>query len=445
MSEKLSSENPYEDSYGYSIDVYQNIIVVGAMHDDTYGEDAGLVYVYERVDGAWGKQCELISDDINSKDQFGTDVAIFGDYIIIGANQHGDGKGAVYFFKKNGDCWEQINKFNPDNHLTLPQFGSSVSIFGNYAVIGAIGGGGMESGEVYIFQMEDSNWGFVAKILSPVESLRFGYALKIYEDFLIIGGSSSNTGYTPVFIYQLIDGKWELDGQLDSGVNNDWFGRGGVEINDSYAIVSASRDSQEGENAGAFYTYIRTGEGWQLNNKVTVKGRSSFYLGYGLALQGDNVFVGANGSVLLYQLNETGVTYMQELKSEDSEPGWFVGAISATEEILLVNGYDYYGGQNNVGTVKIFTNNVVNGISNENYELSISPNPVVNRLVINNDSSITISSITVRNELGHILLRNTNDSNQVHKVLDLHEFPSGVYYIQVVSDKFSIIKKIVKK
>lgn len=39
------------DWYGFSIDVDNDIAVVGAARDDANGKDAGAVYVYRKTDG----------------------------------------------------------------------------------------------------------------------------------------------------------------------------------------------------------------------------------------------------------------------------------------------------------------------------------------------------------------------------------------------------------
>eukprot|EP00588_Corethron_pennatum_P010470 CAMPEP_0194269164 /NCGR_PEP_ID=MMETSP0169-20130528/3365_1 /TAXON_ID=218684 /ORGANISM="Corethron pennatum, Strain L29A3" /LENGTH=342 /DNA_ID=CAMNT_0039010699 /DNA_START=156 /DNA_END=1180 /DNA_ORIENTATION=- len=89
------------DSFGCSVAVSGNIIVVGAKYDDTVGTNAGIVYIYEKKDGTWDLVQSVKAPDGRSYDEFGYSVAYDGDTIVVGAVVAGSNKsGAVYVYRE---------------------------------------------------------------------------------------------------------------------------------------------------------------------------------------------------------------------------------------------------------------------------------------------------------------------------------------------------------
>ena len=67
-------------------------------------------------------------------DNFGYSVSICKDYALIGS--YGDGNGSAYIFKRNGS-WTQQQKLTVPDGVDGDQFGYSVSLYEDYALIGA--------------------------------------------------------------------------------------------------------------------------------------------------------------------------------------------------------------------------------------------------------------------------------------------------------------------
>ena len=58
----------------------------------------------------WSQQAKLVSDDGATKDQFGRSVSVDGDYAIVGAYYDDDGggnSGSAYIFIRSGTSWSQ--------------------------------------------------------------------------------------------------------------------------------------------------------------------------------------------------------------------------------------------------------------------------------------------------------------------------------------------------
>ena len=93
---------------------------------------------------SWGQQTTILPSDPNYNGNFGVSISVDGNYAIIGAdgNDGGNYKGAAYIFKKSDDdeTWSQQAKLEADETRENSDiFGASVSISNNYAVIGAAG------------------------------------------------------------------------------------------------------------------------------------------------------------------------------------------------------------------------------------------------------------------------------------------------------------------
>jgi len=161
-----ASDAEDEDSFGISVALNGTYIIVGAEGEDGAGTDRGGAYIFNKDQGGvdnWGQVKKLTVSDAEDKDYFGYSVSIDGDYVIVGA-QGDDGsgeinanRGAAYIFYKNQggvDNWGEVEKITAGDAANDDGFGASVSISNGYIAIGAPwkdGTGGSEQGTVYIF------------------------------------------------------------------------------------------------------------------------------------------------------------------------------------------------------------------------------------------------------------------------------------------------------
>jgi hypothetical protein len=76
-------------------------VIVGAHYEDAEGSNAGAAYIFKRDGAIWTEHKKLVAIDAEGSDEFGNDVAIFGDYAIAGApfeDEEGSAAGAAYVF-----------------------------------------------------------------------------------------------------------------------------------------------------------------------------------------------------------------------------------------------------------------------------------------------------------------------------------------------------------
>jgi len=172
------------DSFGLRVSISGDTAIVGARQNDdacipvTSFCESGSAYVFGRdVGGAdnWGEVAKLTASDAALDDFFGTSVSISGDTAIVGADTDDDGgsaSGSAYVFGRDvggADNWGQVAKLTASDAAGGDLFGISVSISGDTAIVGARGGDGpvVNSGSAYVFGRDfggADNWGQVAKL-----------------------------------------------------------------------------------------------------------------------------------------------------------------------------------------------------------------------------------------------------------------------------------------
>jgi outer membrane protein assembly factor BamB len=122
--------------FGQYVDLDGTKAVVGAKTDNTFGEDAGAVYVFDIISG--DQLARIGSPDPHPQANFGSSVSISNGIIAVGADREdaaGESSGAVYTFDAN--TYELIAKSVPDELSAGSKFGASVTQIGQRVIAGA--------------------------------------------------------------------------------------------------------------------------------------------------------------------------------------------------------------------------------------------------------------------------------------------------------------------
>ena len=156
----INPNTPSHRNYFCSVSISDDTIIVGANWDK---EETGAAYVYTRSEGMWMQQAKLTADDANYGDNFGLSVAISGDTAVVGSRRDEPGgpcSGSAYVFTRSGGVWVQQDKLLPSSVLPNGCIGYSVSVSGDRAVIGAPfdASGGRDSGAAYLFTCSGGVW-----------------------------------------------------------------------------------------------------------------------------------------------------------------------------------------------------------------------------------------------------------------------------------------------
>lgn len=101
------------DEFGFAVSVWGDVAIVGAEGDDS---QRGSTYIFERNahgTNACGQVKKLTASDGVASDIFGTSVSIWGDVAFIGASRYDSYRGSVYIFERNAggtNAWGQVKK-----------------------------------------------------------------------------------------------------------------------------------------------------------------------------------------------------------------------------------------------------------------------------------------------------------------------------------------------
>jgi len=198
----LASDAQANDYFGYSVAVSGDTAVIGAYAEDTGGSTAGAAYVFTRTGGSWTQQAKLMASDAQASDFFGASVAVSGDTAVIGAYREATGgstAGAAYVFTRTGGSWTQQAKLMASDAQGNDFFGASVAVSGDTAVIGAYSEdtGGSDAGAVYVFTRSGGAWTQQAKLLASdaQSSDQFGFSVAVSGDTAVIGALSADAAY----------------------------------------------------------------------------------------------------------------------------------------------------------------------------------------------------------------------------------------------------------
>jgi len=163
IAKLTASDAAASDFFGVSVSISGDTAIVGALADDDVPNNSGSAYVFEKVAGTWTQVAKLTASDAAANDQFGLSVSISGDTAIVGAFLDDDvpnNSGSAYVFVKPVGGWDSVaSPINEDAKLTASDaaagdnFGVSVSISGDTAIVGAFGDDDVPnaSGSAYVF------------------------------------------------------------------------------------------------------------------------------------------------------------------------------------------------------------------------------------------------------------------------------------------------------
>jgi len=154
----------------------RRIVVVGSPG---FNQESGKVYIFHFVQGLWVLLDSLTDQDWNNDkmvgNRFGASLDANLDTIIVGSPGYSDNRGAVYCFRKskNGKPYLSSQKIlGPVELVTGDNFGHSVSLSGNRAVICAPGKTGpaihigneanikTQAGACYVYSRKGNEYSF---------------------------------------------------------------------------------------------------------------------------------------------------------------------------------------------------------------------------------------------------------------------------------------------
>jgi esterase/lipase superfamily enzyme len=208
----LASDGASGDWFGHLVSLYGDRALIGARFNDDNGDDSGSAYIFELVDGQWLEKQKLLASDGTTGDHFGRSVSLYGDRALIGArfdDDNGDDSGSAYIFELVDGQWVEKQKLLASDGASGDWFGHLVSLYGDRALIGARfnDDNGDDSGSAYIFELVDGQWVEKQKLLASDGAAGddFGHSVSLYGNRALINARSDddngkNSGSAYIFV-----------------------------------------------------------------------------------------------------------------------------------------------------------------------------------------------------------------------------------------------------
>lgn len=251
------------DAFGLSIAIEGDTLLVGAP---AVGQNDGSVYVYVRNGGVWSLQRQF-TDGGNAF--FGGSVAISGNTAVVG-KPDGDtswaNAGSADVFVRSGTIWTQQG-FLSTEISDQGQFGKSVAIFGNTIVVGAPLEDlpqGANAGAAYVFQRSGTSWSRQAKLTSIQRAAgdQFGYSVAVGADLAVIGAPTADLE-TKIdrglaFSFSRSGPNWSEAQALyfENGLAGDKFGSSVAVADGRYVVGIPMDDTIRGVDSGSVANYL---------------------------------------------------------------------------------------------------------------------------------------------------------------------------------------------
>jgi FG-GAP repeat/Putative Ig domain len=393
-----SIDNSAGNLMGHSVAIDNATAVVGVPGEDVgEDEDAGTVLVYTRVaPNNWVLQAQLVAPDPrcddNEGDRFGFSVAVSGDRILVGspyadiyfgatsggACPSNEDSGSVYVFERNGSTWTLTGHWIGFNEHD--QFGWSVALSGDRAVIGAPGFS-ENRGAIRIREKDPSGYdgwtidGYSTNSESAAGD-GFGWSVAISGNTVIAGAPFDDLGTLAelgtAYTFKRADlGSWYLHQQLIplNGAAHDQLGISvAISPDEQILVAGAHYDREVFASQGSAYVYRKNDANYVYQKKLTATdARIGDQFGEVVATNGREIIVGAysdddtgapdKGSVYVFKHNGISWAQTNKITASDGAAGDQFGgavAISGTTVIVGAQANDQPG-LVDIGSAYLFT------------------------------------------------------------------------------------------
>ncbi len=308
----IASDADEDDHFGKSVSISNNVAVVGAYADEDNG-GSGSAYVFRRngFTQVWTEEAKLLPSDGAQWDTFGYAVAVSGDATLVGAyddDDAGSSSGSAYVFRYDpvAQSWSEEQKLVAADAQGGDYFGLAVSISGDVALIGAYKDYdlGSYSGSAYVFRYDPvtQQWSQEAKLLPSdgANDDQFGQSVSICGDVAVVGSRwdddlGTDSGSVYVFHYDSQSQAWSQEAKLEAfdGAADDYFGAR-VSVTAERILVGSPGHDAVGNFAGAAYLFHRPCSGWVPEAKLAASdGAGGDGMGYAVAVFDGLALVGA--------------------------------------------------------------------------------------------------------------------------------------------------------
>lgn len=326
----VAADRAVSDRFGYIVDMDGEHAVIGVPNKAAGASaDAGKAYVIRKTGTTWSTPTSIVPPVSSGGDRFGISVAVSGSYMIIGASMEDEdaseaatisNAGAAYIYQFSGTTWTLQQKIVASDRAEDDNFGTSVSISGDFAIVAsmnddedALGANTLSnSGSVYVFKLIGGTWTQQQKLTADDRGadVRFGYCMAMKGDYAVVSCNYDNTDASAAnsltnagsaYIFKNTNGTWAQQQKIVASdrAATDRFAFS-VDIEDSYVVVGTIQQDTDASgaspisNAGAVYIFNENSGVWTQQQKiVSFDRRISDFFGWSVSISGEYLVSGA--------------------------------------------------------------------------------------------------------------------------------------------------------
>lgn len=390
-----------------------------ASSSDNSADGSGAVYVYRRNGSTWVQEAYLKASNAEAWDSFGYSLAISEDTIVVGAIGESSNQttitngstssadntagysGAAYVYKRTGTTWVQEAYLKASNAEGGDSFGFAVAISGDTIAVGAYAeasnqntitngntssadNSNANSGAVYVYKRTGTTWdqeAYIKAVNSEAGDL-FGYSVSLSGSTLAVGApseasnqititngttaSANNSSYNfgAVYVYTRTGTVWTQEAYLKSASSlppptpPSSGQQLGITVSISGNTIAASATQSD---EGAIYVFVRNAGAWSREAEIRPSNPGVVnYFGYSLSIYGDTIATGTywedgnenrilngttastdnslpgSGAVYVYQ--RTGTTWAQQsyIKAKNVQSNdWFGYGVAISGDTIV--------------------------------------------------------------------------------------------------------------
>jgi len=217
-------------SFGESVDIDGDTLAVGSHLYDISDSlrDAGAAYIFTYSGSSWHTNAMVTEPSAAGTNYFGMTLCLRNNNLLVGApyaDVVGADAGSASLFHPFLFSWDIVvtQRFTAPFPSTRDFFGSDVAIDGDWIVVGARGDDtvvSVNSGSAHVFHW-DQTWQWMEVIVpsDATDGCGFGSAVAMDQHQLVIGSPSDNTFASLAgagYCYLRVDDGWSLNNKLIS-------------------------------------------------------------------------------------------------------------------------------------------------------------------------------------------------------------------------------------
>ncbi len=366
VGDLYASDGQADDRFGSAVAASGTAVLIGAPNADIAGSsstasNAGAAYVFRKGPGGWVEEQKLVATSPVAWSNFGYDVALDGNVAVVAADvfNPGIGEGVAYVFRFDGNAWLEEAMLMPtnvimDGDVSVAVSGDAIFVCSPYPNIW-----NEFHGVAVAFRYDGVGWIQEQAIVSgPHPDYEFGSSVALEGNRAVIGREGYLAGIIEIptggaTVYEFNGTEWVGVGGASGRPREIAFGREVELAGDTMLILGASSVSGEPIPGYTFFNF--NGTHWARQSETS----SPFPPTYSFSIALNQMYAAVNRTTFRYSgSTQSGVQIFENgpdgyVYSRFVDTDGF-GIVALADNILFSGRtYDDTNGEN-AGSVKLF-------------------------------------------------------------------------------------------